>query len=299
MKRGPPPRINALANLTKITLIICRKKPELINRFLELNGFETISKELDLKSGHINVEIFKLCAFMVDHGPERTINDIMNNQIPKKLILFWEDTKTLVENMQKKCNKIKNFKETCLGEQGPSTPEESKQVTEYKLSVDLMNSGFFLFNEIMKKNPKIFDNVSNKFHAASCTHLMTFIDEKQGQNNALNFMAGINMNDDMASALLDNGFINTIFETKLKYTNWNHYGLNTERILLKMCDMHAKYINKLRERDAVKCVVAALHFIHDGEDDDDVEDRLNTYYAERACGEKFFLNLSNVIGIKQ
>jgi len=94
-----------------------------------------------------------------------------------------------------------------------------------------MECGFYVFNKLSEKDPKIFSTVSPNFHKASVINLNEFRDSKLGQNMGMEFMANIEYNEDDCRALIDNDIISAMFNTKLEHPNWNKYGLNSERFL--------------------------------------------------------------------
>lgn len=194
------------------------------------------------------------------------VPEMVIKEIPSKLCLFWEDTPKFIADLQSQYANIKDFKEkvhynpndphNTIETKKPKNDAEQDIVDKYKELQNLMECGFYVFNKLSSKDPKIFTSASPAFHKASAINLREFSDSKQGQNTGMEFLANINYTDDDCRALIDNDLVITMFETKLEHPYWNQYGLNSEKVLLKLC-RNTAFINKLKDRNAYRVVVAA------------------------------------------
>ena len=259
----------SIRNLSKVLTTICKKDNSCIDRFLQLDGFQTVSKLLDLKNTEINTGLLPFISLVTEKGPATVVPTMVQKEIPKKLALFWEETPPLVQEMRDSYKNIRDFKTKVVETNDPTSAKQKEALEKYKMMREIMESGFYVFNKLSEKDPTIFDGVSPKFHYASACHLKEFTESKTGQNEGLQFMGRQNYTDEDARELIKGDFVDTTFNVKLNNTNWHKYGLNCERVLLKMCNSNPGIINKLKDNQAYKTVVASLHFLHDDDDEDE------------------------------
>jgi hypothetical protein len=265
---GEPLKVQALKNLTKCLTTICKLHHPSIDRFLELDGFQTVSRLLDLKNMEINVGLLPFIALVVDQGPDTVVPTMIKKDVPKKLCLFWEDTPPFIKEMTEKCAKIKKWDDLKKSGQ-PINATQYDALNSWRLLNELMECGFYVFNKLSEKDLTIFKDITPRFHYASACHLMEFVDNKLGQNCGLQFMARLEYTPEDCTTLIDADFVLALFNAKLAHISWHSYGLNCERVILKLCGLGAAFTAQLKAKDAAKVVVATLHFIHDDEDDDD------------------------------
>jgi hypothetical protein len=87
-------------------------------------------------------------------------------------------------------------------------------------------------------------------------------------------MANLNYSEDHARALLKSEFTTALFNRKLDHIDSHRYGLNAEKVLLKLCKLGPAMVAKLKEKEGYKVVVATLHFLHDDDEEEDGVDGL-------------------------
>jgi len=184
---GQPLKEKSIKNLTKILMSVCRLDNTLVDKFLGYDGFETVSRLLDLKNLEINTGILPFIAYTVQYGPITVVPTLISKDIPKKLMLFWEETKPFIIDLQNSYKGIKDFKERVVADNAPVNKKESDALEKYKMIKELMESGFFVFDQLAEKNPTIFEAASPKFHAASACHLNEFRESIWGQNLGMEF----------------------------------------------------------------------------------------------------------------
>jgi len=228
--RGEKVDERAIKNLTKVLTTVCKRNDSCLDKFLQLDGFKTVSGLLDLKNIEINTGLLPFIAMATEKGPSSVVSTMQKKLIPRKLALFWEETPPLIEEMKKGYISIKNFKETVVETNDPHSEKQKVALENYKKMKDIMESGFYLFDKLSEKDPKMFAEVSPKFHYANACNLKEFTESKSGQNQGLQFMAKLDYTAEASRELLKGGFVNTSFEVKLNNTNWNKYGLNCERV---------------------------------------------------------------------
>ena len=87
-------------------------------------------------------------------------------------------------------------------------------------------------------------------------------------------MANLNYSEDHARALLKSDFTTALLNRKLDHIDSHRYGLNAEKVLLKLCRLGPAMVGRVRDEGGYKVVVATIHFLYD--DDEEVEggDRL-------------------------
>ena len=265
-----PLKVKAIANCVKVLKIICQKHSPSIDRFMELDGFKVVSKLLDLKEMPININLCDFSALVLDKGPDTVTGKMVEHKCPKKLCLFWEDTPPYIYALREQYTPLKKFFNNCIGPKapGPTNDKEMACKTNYDMLNNLMKSGFFLFEKLSARDPKLFDEVTPEFHKACAVHLDEFTDNSIGQNCGLEFMARLEYPEDCIRALIQNNFIEALFKTKMQHIDWHYYGLNSERVLDKICYVGQIFINHLKDKKAYRVVVATLHFLHDDDFDE-------------------------------
>ena len=104
----------------------------------------------------INIEVYKLSAFMLDKGPKQTSKDAMDAEVPKKLMQFWENTQQIVDYLNKNQSKIQHMTEDDNDSGEPKTPEDIElmskynETKEYRRNTVNCKSGNVIFLEIAK-----------------------------------------------------------------------------------------------------------------------------------------------------
>merc|ERR1712160_2486 len=119
-----------------------------IHRFLELDGFQTITRLLDIKDMDINIAILPFLALMINKGPDTVVPTMVEKDIPKKLALFWEDTPPFIIALQESYKNIKEFKKRCVNRGETKNSKEIAVLDNYKLLIGLCEAGFYVFDAL-------------------------------------------------------------------------------------------------------------------------------------------------------